>query len=111
MPASLYKLANKPHHAETPTVVDQKNLEIETFQTVDAANTVVEGESQAQELNAPQSSEVGTTSTTAELEIPSWDPNWTKTKLLDFALSLGLSVTSTNTKNEIISALTAATSK
>lgn len=36
---------------------------------------------------------------------PEWDANWSKTKLITFAQSKGVSVTATNTKDEIIAAL------
>jgi hypothetical protein len=107
MPASLYRLASKPHHAETPAVSNQSIQEIEPTQLPDSI-AIVEAEPQAQEAPLPQSAE---SDAPAETGVVSWDPNWTKTKLLDFALSLGLNVTSTNTKTEIISALTAATLK
>lgn len=37
-----------------------------------------------------------------------WEPTWTKSQLLVVASGMGLSVTSSNTKAEIIAALTAA---
>ena len=40
---------------------------------------------------------------------PAWDVSWSKTQLLAVAQSLNLSVTSLNTKTEIINALTSAT--
>ena len=39
---------------------------------------------------------------------PKWEPTWTKAQLLTVAAGLGLSVDGTNTKAEIIAALTAA---
>ena len=109
MPASLYRLANKSHHAENVEIVKQAAPEIEDVQVVDSADTVPEGTLQVQtsqdsQLDADANANV-------EPVTPNWDPNWTKTKLLDFALSLGLNVTSTNTKTEIVNALTAVTSK
>lgn len=39
---------------------------------------------------------------------PKWEPTWTKAQLLTVAAGLGLSVDGTNTKAEIIAALSAA---
>ena len=39
---------------------------------------------------------------------PGWEPTWTKTQLLAVSQAKGLSVTSANSKAEIIAALTAA---
>jgi hypothetical protein len=42
---------------------------------------------------------------------PTWEPTWTKAQLLSVAATLGLVVDGTNTKAEIIAALTAAAPK
>jgi hypothetical protein len=39
---------------------------------------------------------------------PKWEPTWTKSQLIAVAQGMGLSVTSSNTKTEIVAALTAA---
>ena len=45
---------------------------------------------------------------TATASVPEWEPTWTKTQLLVVSQAKGLSVTSANSKAEIIAALTAA---
>ena len=111
MPASLYRLANKPHHTEIPVVNNRTAQEIEATHIVSNVTTT-EGESQSHEPQIVQDVSANDPSDpTAEASVASWDPGWTKTKLLDFALSLGLSVSSTSTKTEIINALTTATVK
>lgn len=131
MPSSLYRLAGKSHHAEAkpqqsppaeiaevqasvPDVVIPAAVEatvvshvavndeqvVEETVTVDAA-------AEANDTEALVSD--GAENTTAT-QFPTWDPNWSKAQLLVVANELGLSVTSINTKTEIIRALTAATS-
>ena len=45
---------------------------------------------------------------TEPASVPEWEPTWTKTQLLVVSQAKGLSVTSANSKAEIIAALTAA---
>lgn len=106
MPASLYRLANKPHHSETAATYDSAPVEALAIRAEEVAAAVVESELPAQETPGAQ---VDVADDNVVPAAPSWDPSWTKTKLLDLALSLGLNVSSTSTKTEIISALSAAT--
>ena len=93
MPASLYRLAGKPHHAEMPAVVAETTVvvvpkEPEVQQVVESAPEVVE--------SAPE-----------VVESPSivWDPTWTRSKLYQVAIDAGLSVDTTMTKASIINVL------
>ena len=106
MPASLYRLVNKPHHTEIVVAPNQAPEEVMVTQVEETVAAVVESDVQIQDVQDPQPD---VAIDTAEPDSRSWDPSWTKTKLLEFALGIGLDVSSTNTKTEIISALTTAT--
>ena len=136
MPASLYRLAGKPHHAEvssvSPPPVEVKEAvqpaaetpAVEVAVPSEPANeTIVEStvdaappetyheEASADVVETPVADEVvEPTASVEEPATPSWDPTWTKAQLLEVALQLKLEVTSLNTKTQIIQALTAATS-
>ena len=98
MPASLYRMAGKPHFTE----LTQEQAVDETKPVEDSVAEVELTEVTQQPPDSPAESETAASST------PTWDPAWTKTRLLEVALSLGLNVASTNTKVEIIAALEAA---
>lgn len=93
MPAALYVLAGRPHPAAAQApeaqVVEQP------------APAVPEPTVSAPELPA-LADEVTN-------QAPVWDASWTKSQLLEVASQLQLTVTSANTKAQIIEALTAAT--
>lgn len=116
MPASLYRLVNRPHHSE-PTATPEQKVEQRVEQNVDeslsnqsdtASVIAIEDESQKIETPVVQSD---SSDASPKPATQSWDPTWAKTKLFDFAIQLGLNVTPISTKAEIVSALTAATSK
>ena len=108
MPATLYRLASKPHYTEVAVTPAPPPEEVLPPRIEEVAAAVVESEPQIQETQAPQ---VDVADNNEDPVIPSWDPSWTKTKLLEFALSLGLDVSSTSTKTEIVNALTSAAQK
>jgi hypothetical protein len=111
MPASLYRLANKPHHTEaqvsTAAVTPEPPVQAETIE--EPMNTVSE-EPAVEPAIADDPPAASAPDSQPEPVVPTWDPAWTKTQLLDVATQLGLEVTSANTKAQIIEALTAATS-
>jgi len=93
MPASLYRLAGKPHHTEPPVAVAETTTivvsnEPEVPQVVESAPEVVE--------SVPE-----------VVESPKivWDPTWTRSKLYQVAIDAGLSVDTTMTKASIINVL------
>jgi len=104
MPASLYRLVGKPHHAEIEqsqdTVAEPQVHEVTPVESP----VVADPEPTVQDQTSVPSEETSSPVTVT------WDPSWTKAKLLEAAASLGLPVTSINTRAEIIEALTAATS-
>jgi hypothetical protein len=119
MPASIYSMAGKPHHAEVSTTVNDEVVPepkspqvseepvIESSPSANVISSVVQetsGSSLTQETIESSHQE------TAEVSYPAWDPSWTKAQLLEVAAQLELNVTLINTKTEIIAALTAATS-
>jgi len=86
MPASLYRLAGKPHHTEPPVAVAETTTivvsnEPEVPQVVESAPEVVESPNIV------------------------WDPTWTRSKLYQVAIDAGLSVDTTMTKTSIINVL------
>ena len=93
MAASLYRLAGKPHYTEQTQI-----------QTVDETTNVTVAAPEQEQVEESQAKNEADESVVA---VPSWDPAWTKTRLLEFAVSIGLEVSPTNTKAEIISALQA----
>lgn len=103
MPASVYRMAGRPHYTETPTAAPSPEPVAEE---ITALQEKVE--------TTPAEASVETTQTaepaSASVSYPTWDPSWTKTKLLEVATSLNLTVTIDNTKAQIIAALTEATS-
>lgn len=101
MPASLYRLAGKSHMLEHTQV-----------QTAGEVVSAVEAVEEVVTTNVTNESDatVDTGSSGPTDSPPSWDPTWTKTRLLEFAVSIGLNVTATNTKVEIIQALESSSS-
>lgn len=101
MPASLYRLAGKPHPAEVstaqPAPAQVNSAEAEVIESFEENNPIVSQETQAPEP-VPEPAVKPTPQAT-------WDVGWSKTQLLGVANELGLNVTSTNTKTEIIAAL------
>lgn len=126
MPSSLYRLANKPHPVNvTPAQtgkVENEPAAVEPSAVVetqpeahsinDVATPVVDTEPAAELADVQDSSSdvADVTDASATVSYPAWDPTWSKSQLLVVADQLGLSVTSINTKSEIVAALTAATS-
>jgi hypothetical protein len=111
MPASLYRLANKPHHTEaqvsTAAVVPEPTVQAAAVE--EPVNAVSE-EPAVEPATADDTLASSASDSQPEPVVPTWDPSWTKAQLLDVATQLGLEVTSANTKVQIIEALTAATS-
>jgi hypothetical protein len=109
MPASLYRLANKPHYTEahesTNNVVAELNTQPVTVEEPVSAVSEELAVEPAKSDDPPSTPEPVSVS-----QAPAWDPGWTKTQLLEVATRLGLEVTSSNSKVQIIEALTAATS-
>lgn len=118
MPASLYRLAGRPHHADASNipVVDQTSVDVEA-KNVDA---VYQQPVQEASINFEQHDQIAVESSESvdQLEKESeaspvsvtWDPSWSKAQLLNVALQLNLNVTSANTRSQIVEALTLATS-
>lgn len=108
MPASLYRMAGKPHFTEGPRM----DLEaLETSANGPAVVAVSEEVIQKEEIVDPpiESEKVDEPATFSPM--PNWDPGWSKSQLLAVATKLNLEMSITNTKTEIISALTEATQK
>jgi len=107
MPASLYRLAGRPHPAEVSTAQPVQEaraaegsinaVEAEVIESFEENNAIV-----SQETQAPEPVPEPAVKTTPQV---TWDASWTKTQLLVVANELGLNVTSTNTKTEILAAL------
>jgi len=79
--------------------------------TAPVSPTVVEPEAEALEPEQTLADVIGTiidSEPEPEPAAPAWDASWTKAQLLGVAQSKGLSVTTANTKAEIVAALTAA---
>jgi hypothetical protein len=99
MPASLYRLAGRPHPAEVstaqPASAQVNSVEAEAIESFEENNAIV-----LQEIQASEPAPVVQPTPQA-----TWDVGWTKTQLLVVANELGLNVTSTNTKTEILAAL------
>lgn len=125
MPASLYRLAGKPHPTEAnqPVAAPETVVEVQKIlETTDVAQTESLPEVENNDEIAAQAevSSVESTSTdesvessdgeAAPVQYPTWDASWTKAQLLEVAVQLNLAVTSANTKTQIVEALTAATS-
>jgi hypothetical protein len=109
MPASLYRLANKPHYTEhqaSATVVASE-LPAQPVAVEDPVINVIEQPTVEPVISDDPPVAVEPVTTT---QAPVWDSAWTKAQLLDVATQLGLEVTLANTKAQIIEALTAATS-
>ncbi len=107
MPATLYNLANRSHHAEKAVTVPEEPAPVSVdIQTAPALAAIVEDAAASVPAETPDDT---TASDTQEPVYPEWDSSWSKTQLLTVAQSLNLNVTSVNTKTEIINALTAAT--
>jgi hypothetical protein len=107
MPASLYRLAGKPHHSEVSTqlqqtvVTDVADAFLEQAQVVEPELAVEQKaiiSAQVNDIDSNVSENVVKTQL-------SWEPSWTKTQLFDVAVAAGLPVTATNTKSEIIALL------
>ncbi len=113
MPASLYRLANKPHHSEVPAQAEnvQEAVEPAVEQTqVTATELVNEQPTEGKETVVNDVSEpevVDQQSSETTVSRPVWESSWTRSQLFQVANSLGLPVTSTSTKSEIIALLTA----
>ena len=119
MPASLYRLAGRPHPAEVSTAqpvqearAAEGSINAVEAQTASAQVNPVEAEviESFEENNAIVSQETQTPEPTPEPTVEStpqatWDVSWTKTQLLQLANEFGLNVTSTNTKTEILAAI------
>ncbi len=119
MPASLYRLVGKQHHAEpavrepepAPISVQPEEISVpqaEETSTLDSFASLIETQ------DVPQSLDEGATISSQESlenenspleEVPSWDASWTKAQLLTVAKEMGLNVSTFNTKNEILAAL------
>jgi hypothetical protein len=117
MPASLYRLAGKPHHTEIraevsdPQIVEETAPEVTPVETSDVVAAITD-EAAIPETPAQESPEPEEESVQENVAAPPvWEPTWTKTQLLAVAAQLNLPVTMENTKTEIIAALTAATSR
>ena len=108
MPASVYRLAGRPHHTERQVT----NVDSSPFDAPEQMSTIADVQSSPTVDSTPEqaanveSAEVSPSSN----QYPTWDPAWTKSQLLEVAAQLGLSVSLVNTKAQIIDALTAATS-
>jgi len=112
MPASLYRLAGKPHFAEVSTddqatqeiveaPVEQAPIEIKELVTEVVESVPV----QTDTTPAPEPIDANVVETAP---VVSWDPTWTKAQLTEAAVSMGLTVSPTSTKADIIALLTAA---
>ncbi len=109
MPASLYRLANKPHYTESQVSTNEVVPEPAAQPAiVDEPVSVVSEEPAVEPMVADDPPAIS--EPVAETATPIWDPAWTKAQLLEVATQLGLEVTSANTKAQIVEALTAATS-
>jgi hypothetical protein len=111
MPASLYRLAGKPHHSEVSTqlqqtvVTDVADAFLEQAQVVEPELAVEQKaiiSAQVNDIDSNVSENVEENVVKTQL---SWEPSWTKTQLFDVAVAAGLPVTATNTKSEIIALL------
>jgi hypothetical protein len=113
MPASLYRLANRPHHSEVSART--QNVQTTVEPVIEQAQVI------ATELVNEQPAEVQTAAVSEVLDaqtidhqdsepvvnLPVWETSWTRSQLFQVASSAGLSVSSTSTKSEIIALLTA----
>ena len=108
MPASLYRMAGRPHFAEAPHTEPEALVSSANGSDVVAVSEEV---IQKEEIVDPpiESEKVDEPATFSPM--PNWDPGWSKSQLLAVATKLNLEMSITNTKIEIISALTAATQK
>lgn len=108
MPASLYRMAGKPHFAEGPRVDPEALVLSANGPDVVAVSeeVILKEEIVASPIKSEKVDGPATFS-----PMPNWDPGWSKSQLLAVATKLNLEMSITNTKIEIISALTAATQK
>lgn len=123
MPASVYRMAGRPHPTEAP-VADLAQVVPPTGELIESSYVeTLDSRIDDQLEAAPKTAESDVLAPEPELRVaeeethepepvnyPAWDPGWTKTKLLEVATSLKLGVTVENTKSQIIAALTRATS-
>jgi hypothetical protein len=116
MPASLYRLAGKPHHSDAPTPPAQEQASVPEQAAIEQQVEIQKEEFTAVEpapepLNEQPFETEETLSSPVEADPkPEWDASWSKSQLLVVANQLGLNLTSVNTKSEIVAALTSATS-
>jgi len=117
MPASLYRLAGKPHHSDAPELPEQEQTpvpeQVATEQQVEIQQEIVAVESNEPEhVNDQPDEQNDASDSSIEADPqPEWDASWSKSQLLVVANQLGLNLTSVNTKSEIVAALTSATSR
>ena len=119
MPASLYRLVGKPHHAEAPEAQLSQNEKatetvgnvIEQPVPVVAPEPVVEAapaETVEETVATVEPPAVQLSETETPVAKVTWDSSWTKSQLLQAANEMGLSLPSTSTKADIIAALESA---
>jgi hypothetical protein len=112
MPASLYRLAGKPHHSEVssqsqPQAQDEPAVAslVEQAQ-VEEPEPVVEREVEdSNDVVNPATQDSVSSDKVPAVPQPVWEATWTKSQLFEVATSLGLPVTAASTKNEIIALL------
>jgi hypothetical protein len=114
MPASLYRLAGKPHPTETinkvveQTTVEETQVVEQVVVQTEVPQDVVEAvESVVAQVETPVETVVETVVEAPKLV---WDSSWSRTKLYQFAVDNKVVVTNAMTKNQIIDTLTAANS-
>ena len=118
MPASLYRLAGKPHHAEIPAVypsqdgvaeassnVAEQQVPVATPAPVVEAIPIEMVKESVAVIDQPAPQPVEPEPATSKA---AWDSSWTKTQLLQVANEMGLSLSITSTKADIIAALESA---
>jgi len=108
MPASIYRMAGRPHFTEAPPTNPEA---LETSASGPDAVAVSEEVIQEEVVVDPPVESEKVEEPAALSPMPNWDPSWSKSQLLAVATKLNLEMSITNTKTEIISALTAATQK
>jgi hypothetical protein len=112
MPASIYRMAGRPHFTEVPRVEPEALVSSASGPDVVAVVAVSEEVTQKEEVVVDPPLESEKAEEPAALSpMPNWDPGWSKSQLLAVATKLNLEMSITNTKTEIISALKAATQK
>jgi hypothetical protein len=108
MPASLYRLAGKPHPTEAPTVKVEPVVAPVTVETIVAVEPVVvvpDVIEQVVESIPEPVVQVDSTPEVVEVQKVVWEPTWTRSKLYQVATEAGLTVDSTMSKASIINLL------